>query len=344
MRPREWRIARALPWLRSRGFAPGLVLVTAMLLAMVVALQILSGAYTASFDFDADSHYISGLMIHDYLTAVSRQSPLAFLQTFHSHYPLVGIGHWGPVYYLIEAAWMLLLSTSRGSVLMLSAAVTAVTATMLYALIARRCGRMCGFIVAGLFAACPIVQESSDAVMLDGIITLLCLTAALVYARYLGSGRILDAILFGSLAAAALLVKGNAACLVLMPPFAVLIGRRFDLLRSVSFWLPIPIVGLLAGPWYLLTYSQVSQGFRYRWGVDYFGLASKTNLRFLLAGIGPIALAFAMLGLVSVVVHRTTRRDHGLVVAAALLAAVWVFQSIVPSGLEDRYLIPLAVC
>jgi hypothetical protein len=41
--------------------------VATVLLGITVGLEIAAGAFSASFGFDADSHYVSGLMVHDYL-------------------------------------------------------------------------------------------------------------------------------------------------------------------------------------------------------------------------------------------------------------------------------------
>src|SRR5205807_237312 len=58
------------------------------------------------------------------------------------------------------------------------------------------------------------------------------------------------ALMFGLLSAAAILVKYNALALVLVPLFALLISRRFEIVRRRSFWLPVIVVTILCGPWY----------------------------------------------------------------------------------------------
>ena len=119
------------------------------------------------------------------------------------------------------------------------------------------------------------------------------------------------------------------------------ISRRFDLLRRPSFWLPVPIVGCLAVPWYLLTYSLVSQGFRYAWGLHYVADATRGNSIALLAAVGPVLLAAGLCGWVAVVwsAHRP-KGDQVMTCVAALFAAVLIFQSVVPADIQDRYLEP----
>lgn len=315
-----------------------------MLAAVAILLQYHVNAYSAEFSGDEASHYVSGLMIHAYLTTGLSNgplSPLSFLKSFHSHYSLVGIGHWGPVFYFVEALWMLPFGCGRISVLLLTAVVTSAIGLVCYVVAAPRVGRAIAVLIALAFVASRIAQEGSAYVMLDAPITLLTLLAALAYGHYMEATRARDAVSFALLAVAGLLIKGNAGCLALLPPLAVLISRRFDLLRRPSFWLPVPIVGCLAVPWYLLTYPLISQGFRYAWGLHYIAGATWDNSAALLAAIGPLLLAAGLCGWVAVVwsAHRP-KADQVMTCVAALFAAVWIFQSVVPADIQDRYLEP----
>jgi hypothetical protein len=318
---------------------PATAAVAALLLAVSVATQFHMGAYGAELGYDEASHYASGLMIHDYLLHGLGASPVRFLATWHSHYPLVGIGHWGPLYYGIEAVWMLLAGTSRAAALALSAVAAAATGTLIYAVAARQAGRVLGVLAGLAFVISPIAQAGSGAVMLDLPIALLCLSAALAYTAWLREAWWGWAFAFALLAGAALLVKGNGACLALLPPFVVLIGRRWDLLRRWSFWLPAPVVGVLAGPWYAATYGQVEAGFRYSWGWAYTSDALRQNAAILVVGVGLALLTAGVIGF-AVVCVRPRRADPTVTCMAALLAGVCVFQSVVPAAIQDRYLAP----
>jgi hypothetical protein len=318
---------------------PATVAAAVLLLALSIATQWHMGAYTVELGYDEASHYASGVMIHDYLLHGLGTSPVRFLTIWHSHYPLVGIGHWGPLYYGAEAVWMLLAGASRAAALALSAVVAALTGTVICAVTARRAGRVLGVLAGLAFVISPIVQAGSGAVMLDLPIALLCLSAALAYAAWLRDGGWGSAFAFALLAAAALLVKGNGGCLALLPPFVVLIGRRWDLLRRSWFWLPAPVVGVLAGPWYAVTYGQIAQGFRYSWGWAYIHDASLWNPVALMDAAGPALLVAGVIGFV-MACTRPRHDDATVICMAALLAAVCVFQTTVPSGIQDRYLAP----
>jgi hypothetical protein len=119
----------------------------------------------------------------------------------------------------------------------------------------------------------------------------------------------------------------------------VLAGRRWDLPRRWTFWLPLPVVGLLTAPWYLSTFGLVEAGFRFEWGWDFTQNALLANAAILLTGAGPLLLAAGLLGF-GVAFARHREADPTIICLAALLAAVCVFQVIVPAAIQDRYMIP----
>jgi hypothetical protein len=315
-----------------------LVCVVLVLLLICIALQHAAGAYVSEFAIDETAHYVSGLMMHDYLQHPTG-SPITYMKDFHSHYPLVGVGHWGPFYYGVEAVWMLMFGTGRASVMLLSALATAAVGAILYAAAAPRFGRIIAALAALIYVISPLTQKSSAELMLDVPVALLALIGANVYGTYLRTGRTRHAALFGVVAVAALLIKGNAGCIALLPPFAVLIGRRFDLLWRASFWLPAVIAAVVV-PWYWLTYALAAAGFRYQWGLDYFLVASHDNAVALLDAVGPLLLAAGVAGWLIVVWPRRSDRDPMSIAWAALLASVWVFQSVIPAAIQDRYMQP----
>jgi hypothetical protein len=327
----------------QRDFSPRkkqleLALLSMGIVGLIVAIQIHMGSYSAEIVGDGTSHYITGLLVHDYIKA-GFPSPLVYLKTFHSHYPLVGIGHWGPVYYAVQAVWMLLFSTGRTSVLLLTASITAGTAVALYAFCRSWTSLPFALLAALAFIAMPVVQESSGEVMLDIPIALLCFIAMWIYVKYVETGRAAFSALFGLIASVAMLVKGNAGCLVLLPPLTVLLERRFDLLIKPSFWLPIPIVATLSVPWYLFTYGLVAAGFRYHWGLVYTTIATATNFQVLRANAGPLLITLALLGAFDAL--RRGRKVSRLTGPLALFLSVWIFQTVIPVALQGRYLVPL---
>jgi hypothetical protein len=328
------------PSRRLPGRVGGLALTAVAAALLTLLFQIRLGGYSAELGYDECSHYVSGLFIHDYLTSGLFQPPLKFLRDFGSAYPLVGIGHWGPFWYLIEALWMLLFGWSLTAMMIFSALTTVVIAVLITRAAARPLGIGLALFAALGFVCSPVTQVSSAAIMLDGAITLICLLAALVWRRYLETLDYRYSLAFGALAAMGLLTKGNAGCLALVPPFFLLLQQNWSILKRWSFWLPVAIVLLIAGPWSLISYHQVSQGFRFGWGWSYISVAVPENSAILVRAFGPLLLPFALLGIIPLF----RRGDPGIkslsALATILLSAVLVFQCVVPAAIQDRYLEP----
>lgn len=314
-----------------------------LLTALTLYLQLRNNAFGAELPDDEASHYISGLLIRDYLLSGFQQSPIAYLTNYHAHYPLVGIGHWGPGYYLAEAAWFLVFPPTIQSAILLSTAITVATAGVIYLFAVRKL-QLNPVLAAGagaLFVLTPLVQSGSSTIMLDVPIAFLTICAAYAYTTYLESESPWAAAAFGLIAATAILTKGNGALLALTPPLAVLATGRWVLLRRWSFWLPAAIVLVLAGPWTLFTYGQVAAGFRYAWGVTYSTVATIENTNILLRNVAAPVLILAVLGVVAAVRDRGSPRRLAARMLIATLASVWIFQTLVPAAIQDRYLAPL---
>ena len=236
---------------------------------------------------------------------------------------------------------MLLFGWSCYATLLLSALVTIAVALILYAVAAPRFGRVLSGFAAIAFVASSIVQPGTAELMLDNVIALLCLLSLLSYRGYLDTGRMIYSFSFGLLAAVGLLIKGNAGCLALLPVFAILIGGNWKLALRWSYWLPALIVAVVAGPWYILTYAQISPGFRYHWGSEFVFVAVPSNAHIMIAAFGPLLFALGVAGFIAVLWRpRPSPANNLNVAAAALLAAVMTFQSIVPAAIQDRYLAP----
>ena len=68
-------------------------------LAVVIALQFAWNAQNSEFwHTDDGSHYVSSAMIASWLHS-GFVAPLSFALDYQAHYPLVGIGLWGPAFY-----------------------------------------------------------------------------------------------------------------------------------------------------------------------------------------------------------------------------------------------------
>ena len=341
--PLAWK---PLATLRRPGRVLSTLLTVAALALVVLAQSYYAGAFSAelsSTHSDEASHYVTALLVRDYLLSGFSQNPIAFAQDFYLHYPKVALGQWPPAFYALAGSWMLLAGTGLVAALTLTALLSGALAALTLATARTSLGVAGATLLAILFLNLPLVRMNTQMFMTDVPVALLTLAATLAYAQYLASLRWQWSGLFGLLAAGALLTKGSGGCLVLLPPLALLLGGRFQLLRRPSFWLPLPIVAMVAVPWYAATLTMTQGSFIYEWGLAYVAMALPADAAILTDEMGPL-LALSLLG-VAVSVRAAWRRLPGAeigVALSALLLGVYLFQSIVPAAIEPRYLMQAA--
>lgn len=309
----------------------------------MVLLQRLSGAFRAEFNApDEAAHYVTGLMIRDYVRARLPGDPMAFATNFYVHYPKVSFGIWPPLFHIVEAAWMLLWSPSRTSVLLLLAATVSLLAWLLYRAAAREWGVGVGAAVALVFVLLPTTQYVTSRVNADALVALLVFASTLAWARVMERERVRDAVAFGLLGGAAMLTKGNGCALLLVPFVSLLVGGRLALMRTKVFWLGPAIMLVVGGPWQIYSWMLL------RRTVVGVGVDTSTIDRgaAYMAGahteLGAPLLLFALAGLATVVWHRRRPAPAIWVAMAATPAAVFAFHTAVPLTPSNRYLLSAA--
>ncbi|HEY7116914.1 MAG TPA: glycosyltransferase family 39 protein [Tepidisphaeraceae bacterium] len=311
---------------------------------VAVFLQRAGGAYRSEFGGHPDeaAHYVTGLMVHDYLTGGLPGAPMGYAKRYYDHYPKVALGNWPPGFYLLQTAWTAVFSPSRSSVLVLMAALTAGIATILFILIRGYFGWVYGLIGAAAFVAFPLTQRHTAMVMTEVPITLLALISICCFARYVARERAFDAVLFALFASAAIMTKGSGLFLALLPPLAILFTRKFHLLKRRALWCSAAIVVLLCFPWTYRFREEARAGWMEASpSVHFMREAAVFYPERLILGVG---FAVAVLAAIGLCVR--SRRESGesessawSVFAAALLALL-LFHATVPCGLEDRHLLP----
>lgn len=318
---------------------------------MVVGLQWVSGAYQAEFGGypDEPAHYVTSLMVHDYIVGLKWGSPVQFAQDFYHHYPKVAFGHWPPFFYVVQALWMMLFSTSRASIRLEIAFTTALLAYSVYREGRRWFAGDSAPILAGLLTLCiPLVQRYTDEEMSETLLTLLCFWSVIYLARFLDTGRWQDNALFGLYFSLAVLTKGNGWLLAGVAGLAILLTRNVRLVLRRQFWIAPAIVALLCVPWQLLTLQIAERGWVGEKTPHYtftafreFGLILLQLAGIGLAGLAVLGIAVTVLG---PVLHRAVESRPA--VMFSLILCTWVFHTLVPAGVEDRKMliaVPAAV-
>ena len=334
-----------MPATGSKSFGAGavLTLVFSLFLITTAGLQWARGAYRAEFGGDADeaTHYVTSLMVRDYLAALMPGPPMQFAKNYYLHYPKVGLGHWPPFFYIVHASWTLLFSPSRFSALCLMALLTALLALTLYLVVRDEFSNRAGIAAGLMFISLPLVQRFAGMIMAEMLVALLVFAAVLVFARYLDTERWQDAALFGLLASAAILTKATGLVLAFVPLMSLLLSRRLYLLVRSSLWLPALIVLALCGPWYLLAPDANHESVALAGGISLWGSEELPVLAILprLAGWGVLLVILA--GFLVRVVWPLLKREKipsRWACAGALVVSFLLFRYLVAEATPFKHL------
>lgn len=328
---------------RLREVQPVTWVAVLALACVVIGWQCASGAFGAELGGHPDeaSHFISGLMVRDYVAAGLPRAPMEYAVDYYLHYPKVALGHWPPLFYVLQAAWMLAFPATRVAVLLLMAVVTTALAVRIYLCARDDCGEVIAAAMGLLFVCLPKVQRLTSVVMSDMLLALLCFTAALAYGRFLEKPGWRPAAGFGLWAVLALMTHPRGVALALLPGLAVLIGRRLDLLRRAVFWFPVVPVVVFCGPWYATWGKSQGVGLRNTAFVPGSQGESVEALTQLAGYFGWGLGALVVVGLVAKVVRPLWRGGvpGRWAALAALALSVLAFNAVVKVGLEARYLL-----
>ena len=309
------------------GFASAEIRRDRLLLPTVVAIgvtlfaiQVSSHAFESEFAGypDESAHFVSGLMIYDYLASFPRD-PIGWAGQYYLHYPRVAIGHWPPGYHLLEAAWFLILGPSRFTAMLLQWAIGLVALSMLYRLVRLFLPFTVVIAILALVIATPVFQESLEQTMAD-----LCCLLWSVMVMYASvrlvqrqDGIALTMVVLALIAAA--MTKGTAAFLVPVPAIALLASRQP--IRIPIRWLIIAGCGVLAAAgWYF------AMGGVFAWG----GMSTDVPWPGLLIGhlAGWGFLVVAVLGLA---------RNSLALVSAAMIGSMLTVSLAVRAAREERH-------
>lgn len=223
-----------------------------LLWGLALGLQWARGDWAGGWSGHPDeaSHFLSGVMVHDYVSGHLGESPMAFAERYYDHYPKIAIGHWPPGFYALQAAWYFLFPPGLLTALWLMAGIVAVTGWVI-AMEVRRFAPKLALPCAVLWLVLPPIRANAEKVLAEPLITLLSLSAVCFFSRYLEQPRLRWSLLFGLLASLALLTKGTGVALAAVPPLGILFAGRLELARRWTFWASAVAVALLCLPWYL---------------------------------------------------------------------------------------------
>ncbi len=318
---------------------PSIIFFSVHLLLQVLARSFLneSGAHP-----DEAAHYVSGMMVRDYIAAMDLSSPIRFAENYYIHYPKIAIGHWPPLFYVLEGVWMLIFSVSRVSVLLMVGLIVALMASTVFQVMRREFGNLIAIISGLLVVAAPIVQLYSGMIMLEPLVAALSLWATLCFGRYIHTEKVVWSIGFGIFASLAIMTKGNGLALALIPGLAIVLCGRFNLIKRLSTWWPLAIVAVVCGPWYWVTLPMIQNGMRAASLSIGYTLEAIPFFAWELIQIGGIGISIVVvIGLYARLIRPAFDKSVSGIWAAAgaLLLGTWIFHCLSPAALNERYLV-----
>ncbi|MCF7787325.1 MAG: hypothetical protein K9N47_14450 [Prosthecobacter sp.] len=318
-----------------------LVLSTLFTLAFVVG----GGGFSSDLGGDPDeaAHAVTSLMLRDYLGTGLGQHPMHFAKAYYADFPRVALGHYPPLYYVLTAP-LLLAHTSVSTLLIFQALTLSLLATLTYLLGCRFLKPLPAAAASLAMLLLPLALKLTLHVMSDILLATLCLWAVMIWAWYLRAPTVRRALIWGCVAAAAILTKGSGMGLCLLPPLGTLLAGRWRLIFTWSWWCAAVPVAILAGPWMIYSTGISKEGMTLLTPAQYFVQAVPFYLKGMPAVFGwPLTLLA-----VAAVVHSlvTGWRHRALDPVQASLFAMSVGMVLVlllvPVGLSTRYLLTLA--
>ncbi len=313
-----------------------------ILLGVIVSTQYLGHAYLTELRSDANGHYVTTLMAHDYIKAGFPGNPVAFAVDYFIHYPSIRIGNNPPTFYALSSLWALITADTIQAALVLSAILGAIYCLLAFVWSSRVLGVIAGLLIAVTVALLPTFINVAGSFLIDIPIGIFSLAAAINYVAFIHKGTLRPAILFSLFAVLALAIKLSALFLAIMVLLAILISGKFSLLRNKYFWLPSLIVAISLLPWYLYTLETSTGGATER-DMAYPLVSLIGYLEIIVNNITiPGAMLFVA-GLISrlrfIRSHRDSEEAAHWSVIIALFWAVIVFQIITPANILERYMI-----
>lgn len=318
-----------------------IIFVACSLLALALAsyLEVFTNGFSNS---DESSHFINSYFIWEYLKKGQFANPMAFAEQFYIAYPKLSIGHWPPLYYTLVGFLFLLFPAVPETAAWINLFVTALAGFLLAMLLRPSVGLGWSLVSALVFILLPVSLEALNFFMLDQPLTVVVLLSAWVWWRFSYQPSYVLGLLYGTLAAAAIMIKGNGWLLALFPIFHILFARRWVLLRDPRIYAGALLCLIVVLPWYIITAKISADGFNYAFGLDYATRALTQNLLTLYHNVGPFGLALALFALIRLWGAGESRKELvGLVhISASMIAAVLLLHSLIPVDIVTRYMLP----
>lgn len=315
--------------------------VLALGIGLVEACEI--DAFQSGFSgSDESAHFVNSYFFWSFLTSGQLNDPIGFAEKFYTAYPRLSIGHWPPLYYLLVGLLFFALPPVPQTAMALNLVVSIAPVFLITYLVQQFASWRWALFAGIAYALMPIVIKSISFFMLDQPVTFICLASATCWQAYARSEKLVLALVYGALAASAILIKGNGWLLGLFPLFHILAGRHWHLLWILPTYLGVILAVAITLPWYWFTAKISSEGFDFEVGAEYATKALTFNISALRDNIGLVGLVFLLLGVVLpfILTEQGSSERRLTETSISLILATLTFQSLVPVALVERYMAP----
>ena len=307
---------------------------------LALAGRYMAGAHMGGYGSyeDEPAHMVTASMMRSYVTGPEPWHPLQYVRDYYLHFPKVGVGQWPPVLHLFFGALMVPFGVSRFTMLLGSCLIAGLAALGTRTLAKGCLPKPLPSLLGLVFLALPLVQNLSAAAMTELLLAAEGSFAVYCYSKYLGDGKMRNALLYGFWTTLAVLTKGSGVSLVLVPILAPLFAGKLRLMFSKGTVISGVVVGILGLTWYSLTlqYSQATWSGSGRSASEYSLAAGIYYSRELFIILGSIVSVLAVIGAIASYLDRETR-DQNAACMAWLVGLIGCYLFI-RTGIEMRHL------
>ena len=318
---------------------------------LLIALVAIAVARTKLFDSeladhaDEAAHFVTGIMVYDYIKDYLGDPPMDFASDYYAHYPKIAIGHWPPLFYVMESAAFAVGGTTIQTAMLMSVFCLLGTILLLYERLRYTYDALTALWCAALPLALSDLRRTATLLLPDIAVTLFSLLAVFAFAKYLRTDRLRDSLWFTLWSSFAILTKGNGIALALFAVLAILFTREFRVIRSWRLWIGGTLVGLVTLTHFFLWNMALNTGGDGQLSHGYALRNLHDNLLgfIMILGVAAFAITAVAAGSVlwrSCVKESEIDKAYLARVAAAHVAAVIMFHVICPVKYSPRYLVP----
>jgi hypothetical protein len=319
-------------------------------LLAILAYQHSNGAYENDLYYgDSAAHFVTAVMIGDYLRTNIGSNPITFAEEYYLHCPKVAFGRWPPLFHFLQAGWYLAFGASKASALLLMGVITATLIAVVYCRLDRLYGANVAAAVVLLLASFASVRWQLQMVMSDVLTMLFCTLAAFALADFVGSRRTGDLLAIALWSALAIFTKENALHLAILVPCVLALAAGKTLWRDMQQRLVVAGV-LVTGIGLAILRMQVNPQIHGYQGLTHLATRivrfddSEAVLEAFFSVASPLIFLIAGTGVVLYEKRRVRdeRMWHERVCIAWLLSLV-AFLLLVPAPPDSRYSMPALV-